>query len=158
MLLAPAIASSAWIASTCRSAACEIRLRDAFFEHASVAAFARLSLSLLAFGAPPDLVADAHRAALDEIRHTQISFALAGAAIGPGPCPAFAELRAHRSLAELAEESFVDGCIGETCAALELRAIATRNGDDPTILAMAEDEERHAELGMAHRRVGSANR
>jgi hypothetical protein len=114
-----------------------LTLEDAFYEHASIASFARLSLSLLAFGAPPDLVADAHRAALDEIRHAQIAFASAGGAVGPGPCPAFAELRAHRTLADLAEETYLDGCIGETKASLELRDMAP---------AMADEEARHADL------------
>lgn len=114
-----------------------LTLDDAFHEHASVAAFARLSLSLLAFGAPPDLIADAHRAALDEIRHAQIAFASAGGAIGPGPCAAFGELHAHRTLAEMAAETYRDGCIGETIASLELRKTA------PT---MADEEARHADL------------
>jgi hypothetical protein len=142
--MAPATRSAAWRASTGSRNARSIALHDALLEHASVAAFARLSLSLLAFGAPPDLVARAHEAALDEIRHAQISFARAGGgAIGPGPCPAFAELRAHRSLVELAEETFVDGCVGETIASLKLRL----HGDgDATLREMARDEERHAEL------------
>lgn len=114
-----------------------LTLEDAFYEHASIASFARLSLSLLAFGAPPDLVADAHRAALDEIRHAQIAFASAGSRVGPGLCPAFAELRAHRTLADLAEESFLDGCIGETIASVELREAA------PDI---ADEEAQHADL------------
>jgi hypothetical protein len=140
--IAPAIASSAWLATDPPHTE-EIPLEDALLEHASVAAFARLSLSLLAFGAPPDLVARAHEAALDEIRHAQISFANAGGGdIGPGPCPAFATLRAHPSLADLAEETYVDGCVGETIAALKLRLLAA----DATLLGMARDEERHAEL------------
>lgn len=141
--LAPAIASDAWTMRDDSFAARPIPLSDALLEHASVAAFARLSLSLLAFGAPPELVARSHEAALDEIRHAQISFTRAGGgAIGPGPCPAFADLRAHASLEELAAETYVDGCIGETIAALELRM----HGSDPIVLAMARDEERHAEL------------
>ena len=40
--------------------------RAAQMEHASVAAFSRFSLQLLAVGAPPSLLEDAHRAALDE--------------------------------------------------------------------------------------------
>jgi hypothetical protein len=143
--MAPAIASDAWRSGDVPRTRREIPLEDALLEHASVAAFARLSLSLLAFGAPPDLVARAHEAALDEIRHAKISFANAGGGqrgIGPGPCPAFAELSAHRSIAELAEETYVDGCVGETIASLKLRMY----GDDETIVAMARDEERHAEL------------
>ena len=57
-------------------------------EHASIAAFARFSLELLAFGAPPDLVEQAQAAMADETRHAKLCFALAGAyaerPIGPG--------------------------------------------------------------------------
>lgn len=140
--IAPAITSEAWRSpEPIPTGARDVPLEDALLEHASVAAFARLSLSLLAFGAPPDLVARTHEAALDEIRHAQISFARAGRSLGPGPCPAFADLRAHRSLADLAEETYVDGCIGETIASLKLRA----HGEEPFV-SMARDEERHAEL------------
>lgn len=136
--VAPAVANASWRSEEHEEGE-PISLEDALFEHASVAAFSRLALSLLAFGAPPDLLVRTHEAALDEIRHAQISFTRAGGrAMGPGPCPAFAELRAHASLADLAEETYVDGCIGETIASLELRAA----GMD----AMASDEERHAEL------------
>ena len=64
-------------------------------EHASVPAFCRLSLSLLALGAPARLVEAAHRAALEEIEHARLAFSLAGAyagvPVGPGP---LLELRA----------------------------------------------------------------
>src|SRR5690349_3292760 len=48
-------------------------------EHAAVATFARLSLELLALGAPSDLVVAAHDAALDEVRHARQSYAIASA-------------------------------------------------------------------------------
>lgn len=141
--MAPAVASNAWTLGDRSPAARPLPLADALLEHASIAAFARLSLSLLAFGAPPDLLVGTHEAALDEIRHAQISFTRAGGgAVGPGPCPAFAALRAHSSLEELAVETYLDGCIGETIASLDLRA----HGADETTIAMARDEERHAEL------------
>ena len=57
-------------------------------EHASVPAFSRLSLTLMAMGAPSDLVEAAHRAALDEIEHARMAFGLAaiyaGAEVAPG--------------------------------------------------------------------------
>ena len=134
-IVAPPIADRTW--SEGARAVRGLDLEDAFYEHASIASFARLSLSLLAFGAPPDLIADAHRAALDEIRHAQAAFASAGGVIGPAPCPAFGDLAAHRTLADLAEETYLDGCIGETVACLELRDIAP---------AIAEEEARHADL------------
>jgi hypothetical protein len=58
-------------------------------EHASIAAFARLQLQLLALGAPPDLVQACNQALIDETAHTRLCFGLAsayaGRGIGPGP-------------------------------------------------------------------------
>jgi hypothetical protein len=48
-------------------------------EHASVAAFARFTLDLLALGAPADLVQSAQQALGDEIAHAELCFGLAGA-------------------------------------------------------------------------------
>ena len=63
-------------------------LRAALLEHASIASFARFSLELLRYGAPPELVVGAHRAALDEVAHARLAFALAsswsGRDLGPG--------------------------------------------------------------------------
>jgi hypothetical protein len=56
--------------------------RDATMEHASVAAFARLSLELVALGAPLSLVEGAHDAARDEIAHARTCFAMASAYAG----------------------------------------------------------------------------
>ena len=57
-------------------------------EHASVASFAHVSLELMAYGAPAELLVDTHRAALDEIEHARMAYALAseygGCAMGPG--------------------------------------------------------------------------
>src|SRR6185437_10769514 len=44
---------------------------DALAEHASIASFGRFALELMAVGAPADLVAAAHRAALDEVEHAR---------------------------------------------------------------------------------------
>ena len=72
-------------------------------EHASVGAFAKVTLDLLALGAPPELIAAAQRDALDEIAHTETCFALAraidGAVVGPGPFPAAARARPCRASA-----------------------------------------------------------
>lgn len=159
-VLAPTRTSTEWAArlgelsvpadATKRAAAWE---RDAAYEHASVAAFARLSLALLSLGAPPALVADAHRAALDEIRHAQMSYgvasALRGSAVGPGPLPATGEPPAD--LATLALAMLVDGCIGETVATLQAERHAA-TADDPVLAdlheVIAEDEARHAELAF----------
>jgi hypothetical protein len=128
-------------------------MREAAFEHASIAAFARTSLELLAHGAPPELVAGAHAAALDEVEHARIAYALASRyarkPVGPGALPDATRAMTQRGLAELAVETLVDGCAGEAAAALVLREAARRakSGELAGQLdGMAEDEERHAEL------------
>lgn len=131
-------------------------LHAAHQEHASIASFSRFSLELLAFGAPPELVAAAHSAALDEIGHARACFGLAsrhaGEPLGPGALPLPAALPVARSLAEVAAATVEEGCVGETLAALfaaEQRAAAS----DPEVCAaletIAREEARHAELGWA---------
>jgi hypothetical protein len=137
-----------------RSALASYWEREAAFEHASVGAFARASLALLAAGAPPDLIGATHAAALDEIEHARLSYALAsrygGARRGPGPLPIDGSLRAP-TLAELCAETLLDGCAGEAVAALALRegAALAADGAVRTVLErIAADEERHAELAF----------
>jgi len=130
--------------------------RDARFEHASIATFARLSLELMALGAPLDLVRRAHRAALDEIAHAELCLALAGAE--PGGCTlslgslpeAVLPLRAP-DLATLAVESLREGCLGEgVAAAYALEASRVAQGTARAALErIAEDEAGHAELAWA---------
>jgi hypothetical protein len=125
-------------------------------EHASIAAFAKLSLHLLALGAPPDLVRDAHQAAMEEVDHAQIAFSLAsaygGAPLGPAPFGEAASLSLERTtLAALVEETLMDGCVGETAAAVEA-ACAAESATAPTVAgalrAIAAEEADHAELGF----------
>jgi hypothetical protein len=128
-------------------------------EHASVAAFARLSLDLMALGAPPALLASANRDALDEIRHAELCFSLAraidGEAEGPAPFPEAA--RAHTlpasrplALAALAVDSLVDGALNEGVSARVIAKLA-RRCEEPAIRAvlreLAADEGRHAAHG-----------
>jgi hypothetical protein len=128
-------------------------LEAARAEHASIASFANLSLRLLALGAPPDLVADAHAAALDEIRHARLAFELASAYAGEPLAPVrfddAARMSASGDLAALAIETLVDGCINETVAAA-LAEAAGSAAEDPAVAAalreIAADEARHAEL------------
>jgi hypothetical protein len=126
---------------------------DALLEHASVAAFARFSLELLAVGAPADLVTAAHLAALDEVRHARICFALAqgyaGAPLGPSGFPFDGAMSLSGDLASLATSAAREGCIGETLAAIiaaEQLARATDPAVRRALSAIAEDEARHAEL------------
>jgi len=129
-------------------------LDDATAEHASIASFARATLELLAVGAPPELVFAAQQASLDEVRHARTCFTLAalyaGEAAEPGPLPA-PSLRSP-DLLSLACDTFLEGCVGETLAALAaLRA--ARHCQIPAVrealAGIADDEARHAELAWA---------
>lgn len=128
-------------------------------EHASVAAFARLTLDLMALGAPPELVSDANRDALDEIRHAELCFGLAraidGRSASPGPFPEAARARLlprsrTLALAELAVDSLVDGALHEGVSA-RIIAKLTRRCEAPAIQSIlkeiAADEGRHARHG-----------
>ena len=120
-------------------------------EHASVPAFARLAYQLWAHGAPPELIARAHQAALDEIRHARTSFAVAEAYLGErthADALALGELDAGTRL-QLATESLNDGVWGEGRAArrLEARASATNDAALREVLEQIAREERgHARL------------
>lgn len=121
-------------------------------EHASIASFARTTLDLLALGAPPDLVADTQRAALDEIAHARTMYSLAAAALGTtlGPAPLAPVAHAPPTLADFAAATLRDACAGETLGVVVLRELAaTLEGDAALALAaIADDEERHAELAF----------
>jgi hypothetical protein len=144
------------IAPGVRARLAEAWLESARLEHASIAAFANLALRLLAHGAPPDLIARTHAAALDEVVHARLTFGLAsayaGQPLGPARFAGAARMTATGDLAELALETFVDGCIGETVAALEASR-AAELARDPVVAAIlrriAADETRHAELAWA---------
>lgn len=125
-------------------------------EHASVAAFARLSLELIAVGAPPELLVDAAHDAVDEIRHTEATFALAraidGQALSPAPFPSASTagvLAGHHDarLAELAVTSLVDGVLHEGVSGRVIGALAGRCEVPPitrVLQQLSADEERHA--------------
>jgi hypothetical protein len=123
-------------------------------EHASIAAFARFSLQLLALGAPPDLVESCTQALADETAHTKLCFELAsayaGRAIGPGPLDIDGSLAAS-SLTDIVDLVLAEGCFGETGAALDAFE-AAETAVDPVIVAtyaqIAQDEQRHAELAF----------
>lgn len=129
-------------------------LEDGLAEHASIAAFARATLELLAVGAPPSLLAAAQRAALDEIEHARLCFSLAGryggAAVEPGPLGVPAPRVA--SPAQLAADAFAEGCVGETIAALAAQR-AARSVAEPAVrdalVRVADDEARHAALAWS---------
>ncbi len=152
-----AIASSAWreeknVASEVDDVRAEFWANGGRLEHASVAEFSRVALALLALGAPPDLIAEAHCAALDEIDHAKTCFELAsrfaGRDIGPGALDV-SRASSDISIASLVRDALHDGCLGESAAALELYEMARAETDDAIAHAidkMAVDEERHASL------------
>lgn len=128
-------------------------LATARAEHASVASFARFTLQLLALGAPPDLLADAQRATLDEVEHARLAYALAsayrGAPLGPGPLDVAAGLAEIGDRDAILRSLLHEGCVAETIAATEA-AIAAARAEDPTVrrvlARIADDEARHAAL------------
>lgn len=124
-------------------------------EHASVAAFSKLSLDLLALGAPAALVTQAQEDALDEIRHAELCFGLAEALDGrklqPGPIEVAVEASPGRSreqrLAALAVESLVDGALHEGLSARVLSRLGRGcevEAIRALVLSLAADEGRHA--------------
>lgn len=123
-------------------------------EHASIAAFARFALELLALGAPAELVEACTRAMTDEIRHARDCFALAsrytGAPVGPGPLTMDGVLTESIDLVAVARSVIAEACVGETLAAVSA-AVAAEAAHDPEVrrilAGIAEDELRHAELG-----------
>lgn len=136
-----------------RAALADRWAEDAALEHASIASFARFSMDLLAMGAPAALVDAAHRAALDEVRHARISFALAsayrGAPVAPSVFPFGGAVTLAPDLAALAAATAIEGCVGETLSAIiasEQLAAATDPAVRRALAAIAEDEARHAEL------------
>jgi hypothetical protein len=128
-------------------------------EHASVAAFARLTMDLMALGAPPHLVIAAQKDALDEIRHTELCFSLAraidGRAQGPGPFPEAQTARTlsgvrSLALAQLAVDSLVDGALNEGVSARIIATLARRcepAAIQAALKELAADEGRHAAHG-----------
>jgi hypothetical protein len=123
--------------------------RLAFYEAASVDAFALLARELGAHGAPDILVRSCKTARRDESRHVRMATKLArrhGAMIVTPPALVEAP---PRTLEEIAIENAVEGCVREAFSV----PIATWQAEHaPTtglrafFAALAEDEARHATL------------
>lgn len=147
-------ASAEGMSAKLRATVAEGWLEDARTEHASVAAFSRLSLDLLAISAPPALVLRTHEAAIDEVHHARIGYAIASAYAGqklePLSYGAAASLEPREvDLALVARESLLEGVVGEGACADLLRRGSTKV--ESHVLArhmarLAADEGRHAEL------------
>ena len=125
--------------------------RIAAMEHASVASFARVSLQLMALGAPPELLVATQRAAADEVEHARLTWGLArsyGADdVGPGP------LSLAGMTIDTNRRSVVEALITEACVAEDRGgggAEAAARAEDPVLRdvlsRIADDEERHAAL------------
>lgn len=122
-------------------------------EHASVAAFAHLSLHMLNLGAPPRLLLGAIQAMKEEVQHAQLCFGVArkflGHAVGPGPLqvPDFAA--ALDDTSSILAAAIVEGCIEETISTQYAREASARCLDhaiETTLGKIIADEARHAEL------------
>jgi hypothetical protein len=138
------------VESPCESASdVGIYLADcARLEAAAVFAFELLARELGAYGAPASIVQRCLSAAADERRHTELMLAAARRYGVEAELPAAHE-RPLPSLAELARENTVEGCVRETWGALAA-ALQARTAQDPELAALyaciAPDELAHAEL------------
>lgn len=116
-------------------------------EAASVPAFDRLARELESWGAPPELVRRARVAMGDEIRHARVMTALARE-YGHAPRAIAVPALPCRSLAAIAHENAVEGCVHEAYGALIATYQAERARPElrDAFRAIAVDERRHAEL------------
>jgi hypothetical protein len=122
--------------------------RCAHLEAASVYAFERLAHELRAHGAPAALVERALRAADDEVRHAHVMAQLTRER-GGSVQPARVQALPVRTLAQIARENAVEGCVRETYGAVVGAWQAARARDLSLRTAMAPiaaDEARHAQL------------
>lgn len=167
MRVAPLSASVDWCSAKLRPRLAHLTLaeREALsahwamlgqMEHASIAAFARFQLQLLALGAPPALVEACTRAMADETEHARICFDVASAyaarPIGPGKLDITGSLSLSvTSLEHVVDLVIAEGCFGETSATLEAMD-AAELATDPVIASIyaqiAADEQRHATLAF----------
>ena len=123
--------------------------RMAWLEAASVHAFRTLARELDAHGAPRALSCATRRAARDEVRHARVTRALArrhGARPARVRPPA---ARPVRSIAAIAVDNAVEGCVREAFGAVVL-AWQARFAADPRVRRelsrIADDEAGHAAL------------
>ncbi len=110
-------------------------------KHASVGAFAKVALQLLGLGAPPEILARAHAAMGDELRHARFAFALASAfraaPLAPGALPvggAVGEIDPAEVTAELVRA----GCTAATVASMEARELLERVTDPAVRFVVGE--------------------
>jgi hypothetical protein len=119
-----------------------------FLEAAAVHAFRALGRDLAAHGAPPSLVHAAREAERDEVRHTRM-VRRAARRFDREPERPRVDPPEGQSLAEIAMENAVEGCVRETFGALVASFQAARAGDPEIkrlMRSIAADETRHAAL------------
>ena len=124
-------------------------------EHASVAAFARLSLQLLRLGAPSDLLRGVHQAAMDEVHHAEICWAVAqrfGAPrVSAGAFPFPDSIAVDADLSVLAAAAVREGCLAETLGA-HVVSVAAELAPEPDVQSalrrIAREEAAHAVLSF----------
>ncbi len=120
-------------------------------EHASVAAFARLALQLMAHAAPTELLRRVQQAGLDEVGHAELCWRLAerfGARrIEPSAFPFAGAIALGDSLAEVAAAAAREGCLTETLGA-HVASAAAELASEPDVKAalttIATEESAHA--------------
>lgn len=124
-------------------------------EHASVAAFNRLSLQLLALGAPLPLLNAVQRAAMEEVEHAQSCFELAsnlsGNEVSVGAFPFGGAIDPDVDLAELAYAAVREGCLSETLGAYVVSSVADVVPDEhvrAVLQRLAREESEHAVLSF----------
>jgi hypothetical protein len=138
--------------ASARAALAQAWEREGASEHASVASFARLSLHLIALGAPADIIDRVLLAAREEVAHAKAAYGIAsrfaGVPRGPGPLEAH-DAGSPVDYSTLAIGTFRDGCVGETVAALEAEEAGRRAGPREirsALARIARDESEHALL------------
>jgi hypothetical protein len=148
-------AASTELDAAARRALMEEWLADARLEHASIASFSRFLLELLSLGAPATFVEHTQRALAEEIAHTRLCFGLASKyaerPLGPGALD-IADGVAATNLAEVAARAVIEGCVGETIAALQAEAEleqATETDVRHALEIIRSDEAAHAELAWS---------
>ncbi|MEZ4234762.1 MAG: ferritin-like domain-containing protein [Myxococcota bacterium] len=147
----PLLPDVSGLSPAARAALADAWLRAALAEHASIPAFARVMLDLVALGAPAALVSRVNAAITDEVAHARGAFALARAYAGRdlGPAALPVPPSGAPSLVRLAVETFQEGCLGETLA-VALAVAQLHGATDPAVRRVLErivaDEAEHAAL------------
>ena len=160
----PLSIEAAPLSTTERALVTDHYLAVALAEHASVAAFARFALQLLAVGAPAEFVDECTRAMGDETRHARFAFGVVQSLSGSPVAPAelvttdaalLGEAAAPAGTADLLQQvvrlAIREGAIGESLASVEL-SLSAELASPPALAAglrrLAEDEARHALLAF----------